>query len=225
MSHRYQVIKEFLDAFAQFEAAAGSEEDITYHNFLQFAAEQAGNTSVLQYRDVAGDKEPEITRHGNKQEESIAILVAYLYRYAKLYAKKAMQDSPLQSLDDFSYLIVLLTHDSLSKTELINRNAQEKTTGMEIIKRLVRIGVMIQFDDEQDKRSQRIAITDAGRGVIYSILGNMGQVSRLMSANLSENEKQVLLHLLKKLDRFHFDIFTHNRNKSLGDIIDSKLQE
>lgn len=224
MSTRYEVIKDFLAAFEQFEAATGEGENLTFNNFLVYASEQAGNGSVLQYRSVAGDKAPEVTRQGNKKEDSIAILVAYLYRYAKLYAKKALQDSPLQSIDDFSYLIVLLTHDSLSKTELITRNVHEKTTGMEIIKRLIRTGMMTQFDDEHDKRSQRIAITDAGRGVIFGILGNMGQVSRLMSANLTDNEKHVLLHLLKKLDQFHFDIFTNDKNETLGNIIDNKLQ-
>jgi DNA-binding MarR family transcriptional regulator len=225
MSKRYEVIKQFLDVFSVFEQTVSDDAELTFDNFLGYALENASTKSALAYRKVAGELGSDVLQQKNKKEDSIAILVAYLYRYAKQYVKKALQDSPLQSIDDFSYLIVLLTHDSLSKTELINKNVHEKTTGMEIIKRLVKTGLMVQYDDVDDKRSQRIAISPEGRKVVYSILGNMGDVSRIMSANLTENEKSILIYLLKKLDQFHFDIFTHDRNESLQGIIQTRIKD
>lgn len=223
MSSRYEVIKQFLDVFAVYEKTATSDAELTFDNFLGYALEHSSSQSALAHRKVAGELGGEVLQQKNKKEDSIAILVAYLYRYAKHYVKKALHDSPLQSIDDFSYLIVLLTHESLSKTELINKNVHEKTTGMEIIKRMVKNGLMIQYDDADDRRSQRVAISPQGRAVVFSIIGNMGDVSKIMSANLTDNEKSLLIYLLKKLDHFHFDVFTHERNESLQGIIQSRL--
>ena len=219
MSNRYKVIKEFLDSFAEFEAATKDEAEITFKNFLIYSAAENRNKTVIDHREISGDLEPEVVNMGNKKEESIAILVTYLFRYAKLYVKKALAHSPLQSIDDFSYLIILLTHQSLSKSELINKNVHEKTTGTEIIKRLIKIGLISQTDDINDKRSQRVSITDMGKGIIFSILSEMGDVSKLMSGNLSEREKEVLIYLLKKLDKFHFEIFANDRSETLQSIL------
>lgn len=219
MNKRYKVIQEMLEAFARFEETVANDEGMTFDNFLAHATQAAGHQSVLAWRQVAGSQEPQVMQRANKKEESIAILVAYLYRYAKVYVKKALEGSVLQSIDDFSYLIILLTHESLSKTELITKSVHEKTSGMEIIKRLVRLGLMTQYDDAHDKRSQRVAISPMGRGVLFAVLDRMGNVSTLMSGNLSDAEKNTLIHLLKKLDHFHYDIFTTDRNEALETIV------
>ena len=121
-------------------------------------------------------------------------------------------------------MIILLTHDSLSKTELINKNVHEKTTGMEIIKRLLRMGLISQFDDDLDKRSQRVAITEKGKYTIFSILDKMEDVSKIVSGNLSDLEKHTLKQLLEKLDHFHYDIFINDRQTELSDIIASRVK-
>ncbi len=223
MSGRYDIIKDFLDALSVYEDTAGPGADINYRGFIDHELEKRSTESPLERRNVAGQVDKEKLGRGNKKDESIAILVAYLYRYAKLYVKQALEGSPLQTIDDFSYLIVLLTHDSLSKTELINKNAHEKTTGMEIIKRQIRLGLMEQRDDEHDKRSQRVMITPAGRGVIFAVLDKMAQVSAVMAGPLNNDEKNILLHLLAKLDHFHFDLFSNERHTPLEQIISEKI--
>jgi hypothetical protein len=52
-----------------------------------------------------------------------------MYRYAKGYIKKALQESIIQTPDEFSFLITLMTFESLTKTELINKQVIEKTSG------------------------------------------------------------------------------------------------
>ena len=52
-----------------------------------------------------------------------------MYRYARNYSKKALEKTPLQTIDEFTYLGVLM-QSPMTKTQLINRHVQEKTTGM-----------------------------------------------------------------------------------------------
>ena len=221
MNNRYEILKKLIDTFSDYDKSTGDPELLTFEGFIDFVNHPKQISAGLT-RKVSGNKLPEISKMGQEKETSIAILVTYLYRYAKIYTKKALQNAAIQSPDEFSFLIILLTHDSLSKTELINMNVHEKTTGMEIIKRLVRMGLISQFDDEVDKRSQRIAITDHGRRTILAILDKMGDVSKIITGHLSELEKNTLKQLLEKLDSFHYDIFINDRQSDLKEIIESK---
>jgi DNA-binding MarR family transcriptional regulator len=223
MNNRYEILKRLIDSFDEYDNAGSGGGELTFEGFIEFVSHPQGTSMGLQ-RKVGGDSHPEVARRGETKETSIAILVTYLYRYSKLYTKKALQGSDIQSPDEFSFLIILLTHDSLSKTELINKNVHEKTTGMEIIKRLVRTGLIAQFDNDADKRSQRVAITDKGRYAIFSVLDKMEAVSKIVSGNLSELEKHTLKHLLEKLDHFHYDIFLNERQSDLADLITSRIE-
>ena len=222
METKYLLIKQLIDKVADYEKVLASADEMSLEGFSNFI-NHPKVTSYLQKRNLSGPLELEVQKRGNKQETTIAMLVTFIYRYAKLYAKKVLQDSSISTLDDFSYLIMLLTYESLSKSELIQKNVHEKTTGMEIIKRLIKQNLINQFDDEVDKRSQRVAITEEGKQAIFSILHRLEDVSTIMTGNLTELEKNSLNTILKKLDHFHFDIFINYRNKSLPEIIENKL--
>jgi DNA-binding MarR family transcriptional regulator len=222
METKYLLIKQLIDKVADYEKVLSSSDEMTMEGFSNFI-NHPNDSSFLKKRNLSGKLELEVQEKGNKQETTIAILVTFIYRYAKLYSKKILQDSPISTLDDFSYVIMLLTHESLSKTELIQKNVHEKTTGMEIIKRLIKQGLIRQFDDEVDKRSQRVAITEEGKRAIFSILHKLEDVSTIMTGNLTELEKNSLNTILKKLDHFHFDIFMNDKNKSLPEIIENKI--
>ncbi len=224
MNSRYEILKRLMDSFSDYDNSVASPEQMTFEGFIEFVS-HPNDPSVGINRKLNGKNEPDLQKRGGAKETSIAILVTYLYRYAKLYTKKALHGSEIESPDEFSFLIILLTHDSLSKTELINKNVHEKTTGMEIIKRLLRMGLITQFDDDIDKRSQRIAITDHGRRTIFSVLDKMEVVSKLVSGNLSELEKHTLKQLLEKLDHFHHDIFINDRQTDLAEIIASRMKK
>ncbi len=63
-------------------------------------------------------------------------------------------------MDEYTYLISLLNCESLSKTELNNMNAMEKTSGNEVINRLLRKELIDQRRDEADRRSMRVLLPE-----------------------------------------------------------------
>ncbi|NCP85382.1 MAG: MarR family transcriptional regulator [Bacteroidetes bacterium] len=169
-------------------------------------------------REIAGSKHKEINKTGNQQESELVVLLTLMFKYAKQYIKKGLQKSELQTADDFSYLIVLLTYTSLTKMELIQKNVMEKTSGMEVIKRLQRYGMLEQFDDEIDKRSKRVKITEKGKIEIFRLLPEMSKISSIVSGNLSDSEKLTLSYLLKKLDQFHNEIYLNEKGLSIDEL-------
>ena len=152
-------------------------------------------------------------------DNNIGRLFVFMSRYAKSYIKKALEGTPLQTAEDFSALAILLTHSHLSKSELINHNLQEKTSGTEVIRRLIAAKLVIQWDDLADKRSKHIAITDEGKELLYLVFADMNNVSKMITGNLTTAEKLTLQYLLQKLEDFHLD---HYIKKSISNKEDLK---
>jgi DNA-binding MarR family transcriptional regulator len=145
-------------------------------------------------------------------------MIVLMYHYAKGYIKKALRDSYLQTPDEFSFLITLMTYDNLTKGELITKQVMEKTSGSEVINRLIKRGLMVECADKKDKRSIRVSITKSGKEEILRILPLMSDVSKIVVGNLNSEEINTLSYLLKKLDYFHNDIYLNKKDQSLSDI-------
>ena len=83
---------------------------------------------------------------------------------------------------------------------------QEKTSGAEVIRRLLAAGLVKQWDDTIDKRSVRISITESGKELLHRVLDDMNHVGKMITGNLSYSEKLEFHHLLQKLEAFHFKL-------------------
>ena len=79
--------------------------------------------------------------------------------------KKALEKTPLQTLEEFTYLATLL-QSPMTKTQLINQHIQEKTTGMAVIQRLIKQNWVKQSENTADGRSQIVEITAEGRTIL-----------------------------------------------------------
>ncbi len=152
------------------------------------------------------------------RETDISILLIMMYRYAKGYLKKAFTNSIIRTADEFSILITLLTHESMVKTELIQSQIMEKTSGMEIIKRLIRQGLIESFADTVDKRSTRVKISSLGRIELEKIFPQMQLVSKIVPGDLNIAERNQLAYLLRRLDHFHQHNYIENRAETLENL-------
>ncbi len=157
--------------------------------------------------------------------EMAASMIGKMNRYVDNYAKRSLPQTMVPSIDEFTYLIVLLGIDSMTKSELILYNAHQITSGTEIIKRLVRKGYLREFADEKDKRSVRVALTDLGRTAIYSTSTVTKQISELATLKLSDEELMFLVNILKKLDVFHDHLFRTQRQSDVGEVLQLLVKE
>lgn len=150
----------------------------------------------------------------------LTILVTYLFRYAKHYAKKALEGSPLSTMDDFTFLLTLNAQGSLTKSELTTKHLLEITSGSEILKRLENQGFVESSKNPDDRRSKHVSITDAGREMLEEIMVGMKQVSGIVAGNLNTTEMRQLLPLLMKLESFHREIHSEDKKTELPEIIE-----
>ncbi len=218
--NKKDILIEIIEQLFEYEKNLNTNENLDMEGFLNFLNNQYV-IKELTIRDIKGKSESWVSDKENKSNADIFILVSLMNRYAKTYIKKAMKFAQIKTSDEFSILITLLTYDSLTKTELINKVVLEKTSGVEIINRLIHQNFIEQFDDLTNKRNVRIKITELGKLEIVKILPFMKKVSVVVAANLSETEKKALIYILKKLDNFHNDIFMNKREMELNQIIET----
>jgi DNA-binding MarR family transcriptional regulator len=148
----------------------------------------------------------EFSHHGPEiLDMELSFLLVMQSRYYKAYAKKVLGESELSSPDGFSFLYHLSLTGSYRKMELIKMHRIEPPSGIEVLKRLLKKGFIEEFDDDDDKRAKRISITEKGKRELQRFMPKMQEVFRLMTAQLSLNEKLHAIGFLKQMNDFHAD--------------------
>ncbi|MBD1391597.1 MarR family winged helix-turn-helix transcriptional regulator [Mucilaginibacter glaciei] len=202
----YQLIHQLINLVAELEeenqGREASVQDFTGF-LLNKVGEPIGNNRSTDKR--FGNNDRAALDLAYQLDNNIGRLFVFMSRYAKSYIKKALEGTPLQTAEDFTALATLLTHTHLSKSELISHNLQEKTSGTEVIRRLVAAGLVIQWDDNKDKRSKHIAITDEGRKLLFQVFEHTSYVGKIITGRLTLAEKFTLQYLLQKLENFHLE--------------------
>ncbi|HEX2922139.1 MAG TPA: MarR family winged helix-turn-helix transcriptional regulator [Bacteroidales bacterium] len=196
------LLQELIGLVDEYDATVPENEDLTISSFIIF----------LNQLNVQADD--------NQLNVNISKNLSLLHRYSKFYVKKLLKDSSLQTVDEYSYLICLYHHDkSFTKTELNNMNAMEKTSGNEVIRRLLKSGLVKQQQDKSDKRSLLISITQEGKNEINKIFPGLHKTAVILSGKLLPGEKAALDKSLSSLCDFHQRIFAEQKNDSIDEIL------
>jgi DNA-binding MarR family transcriptional regulator len=204
----YNLVHQLLNLVEEFEKE-NKGKGLGLSDFSGYLINHLSNSSQpVTNLDVRfGNQEAKTQELAYQIDNAIGRLLVYMSRYAKSYIKKALEGTPLQSQYDFTCLATLMTHQSLSKTDLISKNMQEKTSGAEVIRRLLAAGLVEQWDDTIDKRSVRISITEIGKELLHRVFEDMNHVGKMITGNLSYSEKLEFHYLLQKLESFHFQVY------------------
>jgi DNA-binding MarR family transcriptional regulator len=202
----YQLIHQLINLVAELEEEHQGQE-VSIHDFTGFLLNKVGDPAGNSHNSEVrfGDSDSAALNIAYQLDNNIGRLFVFMSRYAKSYIKKALEGTPLQTAEDFTALAILLTHNHLSKTELISHNLQEKTSGTEVIRRLIAAGLVRQWDDVKDKRSKHIAITDEGKELLYKVFVHTNYVGKIITGRLTIAEKFTLQYLLQKLETFHLE--------------------
>ena len=197
----YELIKKLLPLIELYEANPSANDNI--ENFAQWLLQKSDKE---QFDNNINHKREKYEELSYLYVNNSRLLVS-MYRYAKSHARKAIPEDSLITFDDYGYLVILFYEGKQTKTQLIERNIHEKSTGMEIIKRLIKIGLITQENNENDKRSKWVFLTQLGIDSMEKIQFKMWELTRLVNGNLTDSEAETLYSLLKKLDDFHKPIF------------------
>jgi DNA-binding MarR family transcriptional regulator len=157
------------------------------------------------------------------KDVEFSTLLTGLFRFAKHYLKKTFKKSSFKTIDEFGFLASLLKDGSFFKNELINSHHMEVSSGSEIIKRLLRSGLIHEFPDENDKRAVRIEITEKGKKELIQAFDEMYIVSKIIKGKITEKELNDTLIVLNKLTYFHNTIWENDKNTPLEELYEKYM--
>lgn len=135
----------------------------------------------------------------------LTFLLIMQNKHYKSYSKKVLGNSEITSVEGFSFLYHLSLVGSYRKMELIKMHLLEPPSGIEILKRLFKKGLISEFDDPNDKRAVRIKITEKGRNELNKNMKGMQKVFKTMTAEMSVNEKVHITSFLRNINEYHIE--------------------
>jgi DNA-binding MarR family transcriptional regulator len=133
--------------------------------------------------------------------------IGRLGRYAKSYGKSIIAEHGFASSDELLFLSLISRMDQPTKKEVCIANATELTTGMDILRRLVKNGLIEETPDERDGRAKRLSLTDQGHAMINRIYAQFEQIPTSVLADLDEVERRQFIQTLTYLNNYHFQFY------------------
>lgn len=206
-----QLLTQLIEYIELFEAAFPDAEELHLASFITFVQ------SLLEDHKLRQQASP---KYALPVEVSIARQLSLLQRYSKSYTKRALAASEtLQSEEEYSYLVSLVGGRALSKTELNTLNAFEKTSGSEIIRRLVQKGLAEEQADERDRRSVLVSITPRGRAELQRVFPELHLAAKLLSKPLLPEQQATLELLLGHLCAAHAQLYPAKGDTPLAELL------
>jgi DNA-binding MarR family transcriptional regulator len=218
MPKNIKLIKQLLEYLEQYQLEKGNAD---LKEFAIYLRDSVISDAPL---DISGEFDiQDYMNYRSYPEIEFSTLLTGLFRFAKHYIKKAFKDSSLKTIDEFGFLASLLRHGSLLKNELINQHMLEISSGSEILKRLIRNGLVQEYADKNDKRAKRVSLTEAGRKEIFKAFDDMHKVSEIVIGNLTKKELNDTLSAMTKLTYFHQHIHENDRTTELIELHDKYI--
>ncbi len=134
-----------------------------------------------------------------QQERTTGYLLFRFERFTKAQIKQLFQDLPLIGYDDFILLNTVFHQSGISKKELYERNIYDMNSGTQVVKRLIREGLLEDFQSETDKRVYLLQITTLGKEVRNTAFERLGMASKKKFQHLSKEELDQLHHMIQKM--------------------------
>lgn len=133
--------------------------------------------------------------------------------FTLVWEKKAFAHEPIHNLSELGVALFVMSHEGCSKSEVAKHSLLEKTTNFEIIKRLVKNGILEEKSNEEDKRSKHLKLTENGKMICFHLMKRAQEVSHHLVGNLDKSEKVKLFDSLIKLDSYHQHCYEQYKNE------------
>jgi len=150
---------------------------------------------------------------------TIAMYIAMMYNFAIFYSRRVFKDSEIYSIVDYGFMAALLSGQEKTKSQLIQENIMEKSSGTEVIKRLLKQGMLEELDNPADKRTKLVRLSPKGSESFFAIGPSIENLSQVITGSMGNREKITLLETLKKLFYHHWDLFTQKKESEIQELL------
>jgi DNA-binding MarR family transcriptional regulator len=139
-------------------------------------------------------------------------------KFNMLYANISLKDTGLNQIEEFGLLLTIEQEKNPRKSDIIQANLQELSSGTDMLNRLKSRGLIEEYNDPEDKRSKRVKLTSVGEKVLLAAKKRIGKMSTIMLANMPDEDKKLCISLLKELEIKYSEHWQQDKNKTFEEI-------
>ncbi|WPU96287.1 hypothetical protein SNE25_12235 [Mucilaginibacter sabulilitoris] len=137
----------------------------------------------------------------------------------KTYYKLVLRQMPGIELDWYYFLDIIGTKHELRKTDIVSFTLLlEPTTGIDILNRMLKAGLISERVDPADKRARLIKLTTQGNALLIRLNLLFGQIATLVLSSVYADDKAVISLALSKLVHEQTPMVTAKSGKGIESI-------
>jgi DNA-binding MarR family transcriptional regulator len=141
------------------------------------------------------------------------------------YARMAIKEIPDIELEWFYLLNVISIKKETKKTDAISLSHMEQSTGIDILNRMKKKGLIVEKDDPADRRARLVSLTDKGKALLVQIGYYLYKVTYLLYHDIKGEDKKSMIKILTDTAQKHDQIRIEKKNRSIDEMIQSLYGE
>ena len=130
--------------------------------------------------------------------ENIGKYISQLHRKGNVFINRELSKYDL-SVGQFMFLLDLYIKDGKNQEEISDSLKIDKGTTARAIKKLEEQGFVIRIKNENDKRSNKIYLTDKAKEIKENVFDILDDWNQKISMILTKEEEKTMKNILKKV--------------------------
>jgi hypothetical protein len=154
--------------------------------------------------------------------EPASVLAKMLGRLGRLlsnYAGFVVRQSGLSCIEDFFYLNDIAANDRPKKTEVINANFNELSSGLLILDRLKKAALIKETPDKKDRRLKRLMITIKGTQILHTCHSRLSELNKMVFEDIPEDDMLLCIQLLSPTESRMSNKWIEDKRKSFSEYL------
>jgi len=165
-------------------------------------------------------KKKTVKTSGPSQAFELARLTGRMASIQRAYQKISLKSMPDMEIEWYYLLYTINRHTSIRKTDVLGFNyLLEPSTGIDIINRMIKAGLLREKVDTQDKRARLISITNEGKKLLHKADRLIQKTMAHIFDSIDITEQQSLINILGKLEHKHSNLLIKHKHKTIDEII------
>ncbi|WP_316841528.1 MarR family winged helix-turn-helix transcriptional regulator [Pedobacter gandavensis] len=158
------------------------------------------------------DKTP-VTLEDKDADQELASLISQLNAIHGIYAKAVLKEFPGIELEWFYFMKAIDRYQEARKSDIIAAVFFEQSTGIDILNRIKKAGLLTERSDPTDKRAKLVKLSIKGEKLLQILHQSLFKADELLFQELSASNKKLLINLLGDTQKKHQVLISENRHK------------
>lgn len=158
-------------------------------------------------------------------DAQLASLINQLNAIHVIYAKALLKEVPGIELEWFYFMKEIDQQKEARKSDVVSAVFFEQSTGIDIINRIKKAGLILERNDPMDKRARLVKLSPQGEKTLLNLHDLLSKADHMLYQDLAGSNKKMLINILSDTEKKHNTLISENRHKHLEELTTGHQQE